>query len=85
MTVTRVGSRYRLADAQHVAFAVPEPGAPLPRSLARIVPIDVGDAINRSQACQVVLFEDQAALPERRDRGLDAQIRRWSSGYPRTR
>ena len=71
-TGSRRSSPYRLAEAQQVPLAVSEPGASLADALARVVSLDCGDAIHSLQARQVVLFEDDAASPERRDSRLDS-------------
>src|SRR5262249_52043340 len=40
-----------------VSFAVAEPRAPLARALARVIPRDLGNAIDRPQFSQVILLK----------------------------
>src|SRR3954467_13075770 len=51
----------RLADAEHVAFAVAKPGGHLPGSLAGIVAGHLGDAVDGLQPRQVNLLENNSA------------------------
>src|SRR5215216_6474802 len=49
---------YRLADSKEIALVVPEPGGLLANApLARVVPGDLGDAVDRPQAREVVFLE----------------------------
>jgi hypothetical protein len=61
----------RLAEAEQVPRAVTEPRPSLADTLARIVSVDVGDAVRGLQAGQDVLLEHHAARPETRDSCLD--------------
>ena len=54
-----------------IALAVAEPRGALARALARVVALDVGDAVDRLQAREVVLLEHHAAAPQLGDGGLD--------------
>src|SRR5207248_4993616 len=61
-----------LADRQKVALTVPEPGASLAAAaLARVVPGDLDDPVNRRQLRQVVLLEHHTTSLELGDDRLD--------------
>src|SRR3954471_7687756 len=61
-----------LPDAEHVALAVAEPaGALATRVLARVVALDVSDAVDGAQARHVDLLEDHAALLQPAHRRVD--------------
>src|SRR5215211_4851686 len=64
-------SAHGLADADQVPFAVAEPRAPLATTFGRVIALDVGDAVDRAQAGDVDLLEDDAASPQFGDDGLD--------------
>src|SRR3954452_5117056 len=62
----------RLADAEQVALAVAKPGGTLPgAALAGVIALDLRDAVGRGQPRNVVLLEDDAAVPELAHRRLD--------------
>src|SRR5262245_58235353 len=64
-------SSQRLADAEQIAFAVAEPGASLSSTFGRIVPVDVGDAVDRLHAGQVEFLELDTPRLEVGDRDFD--------------
>src|SRR5918994_6511797 len=65
-------SPHRLAVAEDVSLAVPEPRRPLAdAALGRVVARDLGDAVNGIQARQVVLLEYDSVVSQLRDRRLD--------------
>jgi hypothetical protein len=61
----------RLADAEKVPFAVPEPRALLSDALARIVPCDRGDAVHGPYPGDVVFLEDDPSRAQSRECCLD--------------
>src|SRR4051812_30807249 len=55
----------RLADAEQVALAVAKPGGTLAgAALAGVIALDLRDAVGRGEPRNVVLLEDDAAVPE---------------------
>jgi hypothetical protein len=60
-----------LADAEQVPLTVPEPSGPLANASRRVVPLDLGDAVNRPKARDIDLLEDHPAAPQLLDHGLD--------------
>src|SRR4051812_47756860 len=70
--LTRRGLADGLADAEHVALAVAEPpGALADRVLARVVALDVGNAVHGLEARHGDLLEHDAALLQVGDRRVD--------------
>src|SRR5262249_7249159 len=65
-----VGSPHWLAEAEQVALAIFEPGSSFANAFARIVPLDVGDAVHGLEAGQVVFLKKHAALSQRRYNGF---------------
>ena len=55
------GSANRLGDPQHVCFAVAKPCRALADALARIVAVELGDPVGRSESGQAALLEADAA------------------------
>src|SRR5262249_49500049 len=59
-------------DTQQVALAVSKPGGSFANTTAaRVSPLDLGDAVDRLDAGQVVFFEDDSPRPQLAHRGLD--------------
>src|SRR4051812_25225709 len=72
VTSEKASVAHGLADAEHVALAVAEPAGTLAdRVLARIVALDVGDAVHGAKARHVDLLEHDAALLELAHGGVD--------------
>src|SRR5215831_12005594 len=64
-------SWHRLAEAEQVALAVFKPSRSLSYTLARIVPLDIGDPIDCFQAGQVVFLKHHPTRCERGYSGFD--------------
>src|SRR5215216_5029258 len=65
-------STHRLADSEEIALAVLEPGGLLANApFARVVPGDLGDAVDRPQARKVVFFEHHSTRSQPLHRRLD--------------
>src|SRR5262249_20601574 len=64
-------SWHRLAEAEQGALAVFKPSGSLTHTLARIVPLDIGDPIHCLQARQVVFLKDHTTRSERGYSGFD--------------
>src|SRR5215212_2755046 len=62
----------RLADSKEIALAVPEPGGLLANApLARVVPGNLGDVVDRPQARKVVFLEHHSTRSQPLHRRLD--------------
>jgi hypothetical protein len=67
-------------------LAVPEPGSTLGPSLARIVPGNLCDSVDRAQPGEVVRLEHDPARPQRRNGGIDViDLERHLRVFPRWR
>jgi hypothetical protein len=63
---------YRLADSEEIALAVHEPGGLLANAtLARVVPFDLGYAVDSLQARKVVFLEHHSTRSQLLYRRLD--------------
>src|SRR5919106_539169 len=60
-----------LADAEQIAFAVVEPHPPLADALGRVVPLDLGDAVDGPQPRHVVFLEHDTPGPQLFDGSVD--------------